>query len=545
MSKLERHGFAEGRSARRQATRSLGLAVAALALAACSGAAAAPSDGDEASTTPTVGPDTAPTSAAVEETVSAASSLTEARHAVVRIEAVGSFYDPADADRYESAGVGSGFIVSEDGLAVTNNHVVGGAGLLRVYVDGDDEPRNARVLGMSECSDLAVIDIDGDGFTWLDWESGDIVAGASVYALGFPLGTDEYTVLDGVISKERADGESSWASVDYVVEHSADALPGNSGGPLVTPDGRVLGVVYAGDDAGQAFAISRETAMPLADRLAGGEDVESLGVNGEAHLGSSASGIWVASVESGSPADRAGIQGGDVITRLEGIQLGLDGTMADYCDVLRSRIPEDVLAVEVYRSETGEVLRGRINDPDGGLEPVTQIDVGAQVGQDGDVTVGYDGYTTVFDDSGLLSVSVPDEWSDVDGTGWYVDGEWFGYAVSASPDLYGFESTWTTPGVFFGVARELAGTDPVELLELRAWYDQCTHLGRDVYSDPFYDGWYDLWGDCGGTSTSFVVIAALPPSGDHMVLVEAQLVDDPDFTALDEILATFIGPDRL
>lgn len=518
--------------------------MAGIALAACSGAAASqPTEGD-ASTTSTAVQETSPSTPV--DTPTSASSLTAARSAVIRIEAVGSFHDPGYADSYESAGVGSGFIVSDDGIAVTNAHVVGGAGLLRVFVDGSNEPHNARVLGISECSDLAVIDIDGDGFTWLEWETEEIVAGASVYALGFPLGTDEYTVLDGVISKERADGESSWASVDYVVEHSADALPGNSGGPLVTPDGRVLGVVYAGDDAGQAFAISRETAMPLADRLAGGEDVESLGVNGQAYLGSPASGIWVASIESGSPADGAGIRGGDVITRLEGIQLGLDGTMADYCDVLRSRNPDDVLAVEVYRTETGEVLRGRINDADGGLEAVTSIDVGGETGQGGDgVTVGYDSYTTVFDDSGLLAVSVPSEWTEVDGSGWYVDGEWFGYAVSASPDLDGFGSTWTTPGVFFAAAPGLAGTDPVDLLEMRAWTDVCTHVDRDVYSDPFYEGWYDLWGDCGGTSTSFVVVAAEPPSGDHVVLLEAQLVDDADFTALDQILATFVGPDRL
>lgn len=125
---------------------------------------------------------------------------------------------------------------------MTNNHVVTGAAFLQVYVDGEDQPRNARVLGVSECSDLAVIDVEGDGYPYLDWYEDDIGVGLEIYAAGFPLGNEEYTLLDGIVSKRDADGESDWASVDSVIEHSANTLPGNSGGPIVTADGKIVAV---------------------------------------------------------------------------------------------------------------------------------------------------------------------------------------------------------------------------------------------------------------------------------------------------------------
>ena len=175
-----------------------------------------------------------------------AASLEEVRPAVVRIVAEGTFVDPEAGEQLNSAGSGSGFIIDPSGIAVTNNHVVTGGAFLEVFVDGEDEPRNARVLGVSECSDLAVIDIDGDGFATLEWSDTPATTGLDIYAAGYPLGTEEYTLLDGIVSKEEADGETSWSSVDHVIEHSADTLPGNSGGPVVTPTARSSGSTTPG-----------------------------------------------------------------------------------------------------------------------------------------------------------------------------------------------------------------------------------------------------------------------------------------------------------
>ena len=170
------------------------LAALLLVLAACSG---------DSEPTETFG-DVATTTAAPSETTVATTEagghdyLEDVRGAIVRIVAEGSFADPEFGQQYNAAGSGSGFFISEDGLAVTNNHVVTGAAFLQVYVDGDEEPRNARVLGVSECSDLAVIDVDGDGYSYLEWYEGDLVAGTPIFAAGFPLGDEEYTLLDGI-----------------------------------------------------------------------------------------------------------------------------------------------------------------------------------------------------------------------------------------------------------------------------------------------------------------------------------------------------------
>jgi serine protease Do len=184
-------------------------------------------------------------------TSGAISELDQVKDATIQIEAQGTFIDPEVGLMLNDAGRGSGFIIDPSGIAVTNNHVVTGAALLKVWVGGESEPRNAKILGVSECSDLAVIDIEGDGYPYLDWYTDDINVGLDVYAAGYPLGDPEFTLTRGIISKAKADGESNWASVDEVLEHDATINPGNSGGPLITTEGKVVGVNYAYSTASQ------------------------------------------------------------------------------------------------------------------------------------------------------------------------------------------------------------------------------------------------------------------------------------------------------
>jgi len=294
----------------------------------------------------------------------AVSNLQNAKGAVIQIEAQGTFVD-AEWGQYTGAGRGSGFIIDPSGIAVTNNHVVTGAALLKVWIGGDtSKTYNARVLGVSECSDLAVIDIDGDGFPYLDWYDSPIHVGLEVYTAGFPLGEPEYTLTKGIISKESANGETNWASIDSVLMHDATINPGNSGGPLIDSNGKVVGVNYAAyKEADQYFAISKEVAIPLVKTLQGGKNVDSVGVNGTAVVSDNGtlSGIWVASIASGSAADKAGISGGDLITTMEGFPIAADGTMSDYCDIIRTHSEGDTIGVEVLRYTTLEYLTGQFN----------------------------------------------------------------------------------------------------------------------------------------------------------------------------------------
>jgi S1-C subfamily serine protease len=300
----------------------------------------------------------------VEASTGAVNSLQDVKSAVIQIESQGTFVDPEVGVVLNGAGRGSGFIIDPSGIAVTNNHVVGGAALLKVWVGGESEPRNAKVLGVSECSDLAVIDIEGNGYPYLEWYQGPVDVGMEMYVAGFPLGDPEYSLTKGIISKAKADGETSWASVDSVLEYDATSNPGNSGGPVITPDGKVLAVHYAGDASSrQAFGISKDVATKILNQLESGNSVDSIGVNGQAVSteDGSLTGIWVSSVQSGSPADKAGIKPADVITMMENLVLATDGTMSQYCDILRSHSPGDTLGLEVVRWPTGELLSGQLN----------------------------------------------------------------------------------------------------------------------------------------------------------------------------------------
>ena len=458
--------------------------------------------------------------------------------AVVEILTEGTFVDPDLGELEGQSGVGSGFIIDPSGIAVTNNHVVTGAETLQVWVNGEG-PREARFLGVSECSDLALIDIDGDDYPFLDWYEGDVTTGLEVYAAGFPELAEppsEYTLTDGIVSQADANGETEWASVRSVIQHTARINPGNSGGPLVDERGAVVGINFANvSERDENYAIRRDEALEILDTLREGDDVASIGINGIAvTLDGDETGIWVSSVASGSPADAAGIEGGDVLTELDGESLAGDGTMADYCEVLRSHGPDDPLDVEVYRSETDEILAGTLNGAE--LEVVSTGNGG---GED-------DGFVTIEDETGTLTVDVPASWTDVnDGGGWVLDDEEVGLQLSASTDLELWRTTYEVPGVFFGVSADLFDEyTPEELLEEFDQSADCEYDGREEYSDGVYEGFQDFFVNCDDGESQFMNIAAIDSEYSQIAIVQVQVVSEEDMDAYERILETFIS-DRL
>jgi serine protease Do len=475
-------------------------------------------------------------------------SLEDAQKAVVQIEAVGTFMDPEEGLVANAAGSGSGFIIDETGIAVTNNHVVTGGGLFRVYVDGHDEPLNARVLGVSECADLAVIDIEGNGFPYLQWHEGRVNVGLDVYAAGFPLGDPEYTMTRGIISKSRAKGDSSWASLDYVLEHDATLNPGNSGGPLLDEDGSVVGVNYRRNEAGQFFAIAGDVAIPIVEQLRAGENVNSIGINGEAVvIGDELTGIWVASVESGSPAEVAGIEPGDILLTIEGVTLAEDGTMATYCEILSSHSADDVMAVEVLRLETEEVLEGQLNgrplEQSFSIAEEIEESAAGESATEAPAGEAYTEYTTIADEQGILSVETPVEWADVEERLWVIDDNEVGIALFASPDLEAFEESWGTPGVVLRYSEDLVGeVDADALLDSLDYSGEggCIYEGRETLSEGFFVGAFDTWSDCGEAGSSALIVALIPESEAYVARLEVYAVTEADFDALERILDTFL-----
>jgi serine protease Do len=448
----------------------------------------------------------------------AISSLDDAKAGVIRIEATGTFHTFEGGEQANSGGTGTGFIIDPSGIAVTNHHVVGGAATLAVQVGGSTESVNARILGVSECADLAVIDLDGEGYSYFDW----------------------YTMTRGIVSKARANGETPWASIDAVIEHDARINPGNSGGPLLAEDGRVVGVNYAVNIFdGQNFAIAAPMAREIVDELAAGTAVQSIGINGQAVATEEDGplGIWVTSVVSGSPASNAGIEAGDLMTRLEDLVLANpSGTMETYCDVLRSRGVDAVMKVEVFRPGTGEVLEGEINGRQ--LEPTFSF---AQA-YGGDVAAesaagGYagDGYVQVSDDSGMLTFQVPASWAQING----MSTDQGDPALSASPDQQGWQETWDVPGVLFIASAQYNAQSDESVLDLYSGDGECISQGRSPYEDQLYAGTMEFFANCGGTDTARALVVARPADGSYAAIIDMQFVSEADLQALDQVMRTF------
>ena len=468
-------------------------------------------------------------------------SYQDVQPAVIQIIAEGSFRDPAEG-QISNAGAGTGFIITSDGLAVTNNHVVTGAAKLTVVIGGDlSKTYNAKVLGVSECNDLAVIDInESEPLPTLEWSTEEIRAGVEVYAAGFPLGDPEFTLTAGIVSKVESEGNMPWASLDSAIEHDAVIQPGNSGGPLVGADGRVIAVNYAfkgGITSARYQAIRNDLAIPVVEKLKTG-DFESLGINGDAILSEdgSFSGIWVAGVAAGSPASDAGLLPGDILTSLNGLQLGRDGTKADYCDVLRTSSDDKPLDAEVLRLDTQEILRGEIRG-DKPLEAMISLEQTIEEDATGpdaapSPSPEISGFTTITDDTGTIRIDVPNEWTAVSTAPQDIEGTSLPFII-ATPDSDAAD-IYQAPALILTVVP-VEVDEPVSLLSTFAGED-CTP--GDVIDLAPGDGVFALmqpFTDCGGTGAAQFGVIFGEIEGGYTGIMLFQAVSEADLDILDYV----------
>ncbi|MEP6507781.1 MAG: trypsin-like peptidase domain-containing protein [Gemmatimonadales bacterium] len=235
--------------------------------------------------------------------------------------------------RRSSAGLGSGFIVRNDGVIVTNAHVVSGATKISVALrDGTTYP--AKLLGADETNDLAVIKIDGKDLPVAPLgSSSNLLIGEWAIAIGSPYGfllaNTEPSVTAGVVSGTGRNlaAESGGAGV-YVdmIQTDASINPGNSGGPLVNALGEVIGVnssIYSpsGGSVGLGFAIPINRARRVTEDLLAHGQIRrpwiglKLGVNKPGTAGAPAKGAVITSIVPGSPAAKAGIQANDILVQ--------------------------------------------------------------------------------------------------------------------------------------------------------------------------------------------------------------------------------------
>ncbi len=225
-------------------------------------------------------------------------------------------------------GTGSGIVVREDGVIVTNNHVVDRAEVIDVHFR-DGRVLRGRVLGTDPSTDLAVIKVDATGLATARWADSDAArVGEWVLAIGAPFGL-EATVTHGVLSAKGRANIGANAIEDYL-QTDASINPGNSGGPLINLRGEVLGIntMIVGRGTGVGFAVPSRIARLVAEQIVTRGEVArgwvGLGLQdldgplAEALRLAPNQGAMVSRVEPGTPAARAGLAAGDVITHLDG-----------------------------------------------------------------------------------------------------------------------------------------------------------------------------------------------------------------------------------
>ena len=343
----------------------------AVTAAALIGAGAVDDEDDAATAQPVVSGAVAPALTAVAGGGLGARTIYK-RHApgVVYIRAETMRTEPTPFDVGSTTGpteaTGSGFVLDEQGLILTNAHVVAGATAIEVTFS-DERTVSAEALGKDLDTDLALLRVDPDG---LDLQplglgnSGTVEVGDPTVAIGNPFGL-ERTLTTGVVSAlQRRLTAPSGFTIENVIQTDAALNPGNSGGPLLDAAGRVIGInsqIASGGDRGSVgigFAVPVNTAKEVIPQLEEHGYVERayLGVEGAAALGG---GVLIAVVQPGSPADAAGLRSADLMTRLDGQTVR---SMEDVSAVLERHAPGDSVAVELETGGQRRVLRVTLAD---------------------------------------------------------------------------------------------------------------------------------------------------------------------------------------
>jgi S1-C subfamily serine protease len=235
----------------------------------------------------------------------------------------------------QRAGSGSGFIFSSDGLIFTNSHVVHGGKRIMVSLLNENEIE-ATLVGEDPDTDLAILKIYASGYSVAKLgDSGALQIGQILVAIGNPFGY-QHTVTTGVVSAlGRTLRSQNGMLVDNVIQSDAALNPGNSGGPMITTDGQVIGVNTAIIQGAQglSFSVAINTAKEIANQLIAtgkvfkaylGLSLQEVPINPKIvrhHHLSAERGLFVTGIEPGSPASRSALRDGDIIVSFNGKQV--------------------------------------------------------------------------------------------------------------------------------------------------------------------------------------------------------------------------------
>jgi S1-C subfamily serine protease len=295
----------------------------------------------------------------------------------------------------ENVSTGSGFVLDDDGHILTNAHVVAAATDVKVKFS-DERTVAGKVIGTDVDTDLAVLKVAPEGvdlhpLTLADSDS--VQVGDPTVAIGNPFGL-ERTLTTGVVSAlQRQIRAANGFAIDDVIQTDAAINPGNSGGPLLDALGRVIGINSqiatasgTGGSVGIGFAVPSNTAKRVIPQLKSDGRVRRayLGIQGRAIDRSlsaldlpAGAGVLVQSVEAGTPADEAGLRGGDTQVAIDGDVLMVGGdiiqevagtpvaSMDEIVALLEQREPGDTIELSVLREGAPETVRVKLGERPG------------------------------------------------------------------------------------------------------------------------------------------------------------------------------------
>jgi putative serine protease PepD len=345
--------------------------VAAALVGGAGGAAVVATTGGSTSTvttrieTPTASGSTQPVSASSTAVLSPREVYDRAKGSVAYITSqITESASPFWGQQQQGEATGSGFVVSDDGYIVTNAHVVDGASSVTVKV-GDRKAVKAKIVGADDSTDVALLKIDtgGEKLTPLTLGDSDAVnVGDPVYAIGNPFGLSR-TLTTGVVSalQRQITSPNNW-TISNVIQTDAALNPGNSGGPLFDDTGKVIGInsqIETGTGSSESGNVGIGFAVPINTVKTVIAQLKATGHAKHAYLGVSTtdteddSGATVAAVQSGGPADKAGIKSGDKIVALGGT------TVTDAADLgaaVDARHAGDEVKVELKRGGDAKTI---------------------------------------------------------------------------------------------------------------------------------------------------------------------------------------------
>jgi S1-C subfamily serine protease len=278
---------------------------------------------------------------------------------------------------------GSGFLIDDEGHIITNNHVVEGATKVQVKLGSSDTSHEAEVVGTDPATDVALlkVDVPADQLHPLALgNSAQVQVGEPVVAIGNPFGLDR-TVTAGIVSAlQRQIQAPNGFSISHVIQTDAAINPGNSGGPLIDAEGKVIGInsqIQTGGgsegNVGIGFAVPINTARDVVEQIEKHGEVKHayIGISGGSITPALAkalklpveAGVLVNEVVKDSPADKAGVEGGDTNATIEGAKVTLGGdiitevdgkpvdSMEEVVDKVNSAQPGDKMELTLLRGD--------------------------------------------------------------------------------------------------------------------------------------------------------------------------------------------------